>query len=78
MYCLLVKYRQAFNLRDKIGTFPNIEVDSQVIDKSPFAIRPFHVKEDKPIIDQEMQRLVHLGVLKKNMSPYSSSYYADC
>ena len=26
--------------------YPSIEVDLQVIDKSPFLIRPFHVKEE--------------------------------
>ena len=73
VYKLLVEYREAFSHREKIGTCPNIEVDLQVIDKSPFFIRSFHVKEeDKPMIDKEMQRLVHLGILKKDMSPYSS------
>ena len=67
------KYREAFNLRDEIGTCPNIEVDLQIIDRSPFFITLFHVKEeDKPMIDKEMQRSVHLGILKKDMSPYSS------
>ena len=33
VYKLLVKYREAFSLRDEIGTCPNIEVDLQVIDK---------------------------------------------
>ena len=51
---------------------PDIEVDLQVIDKSPLFIRPFHVKEeDKHTIDKEMQRLVHLGILKKDISLYS-------
>ena len=31
---------------DKIGTCPNIEVEIDVIDKSLFFIRPYHVKED--------------------------------
>ena len=39
----------------------------------PFYIRPFHVKEKgKPMIDKVMQRLVHLGILKQDISPYSS------
>ena len=63
-----VKYRGAFSLRDEIVMCPNIVVDLQVIKKSPF-----HVKdEDKTMIEKEMQRLVHLGILKKDMSQYSS------
>ena len=58
---------------------PNIEVDLQDIDKSPFFIRPFHVKEkDKLLIDKEMQRLVHLGILKKEYVTIFFSLYADC
>ena len=51
----------------------NIEVNLQVIDKSLFFIRPFNVKEDgKPMIDKEMQRLVHSGILKQDRTLYSS------
>ena len=32
----LYRYKEAFNLRDEIGTHPNIEVEIKVIDKSPF------------------------------------------
>ena len=35
VYDLLVKNREVFSLRDKNGTCPNIEVDLEVIDKSP-------------------------------------------
>ena len=73
IYDLLFKYRGTFNLRDEIGTCSNIEVDLQVIEKSPSLIRPTHVKrEEKPMTDKEMQRSVHLGILKKDMSPQSS------
>ena len=34
------KYKEAFSLRDKIGTCPNIEVDIDITDKLPFFIRP--------------------------------------
>ena len=61
IYNLLVKYREAFSLRDEVGTCPNIEVDLQGIDKSPFFKRPTHVKENKPMIDKEMQWLIHVG-----------------
>ena len=33
---ILYKYREAFSLRDEIGTCPNIEVKIEVTDKSPF------------------------------------------
>ena len=33
--------REAFSLRDEIGTCPNITVDLQVIDKSSFLLDPF-------------------------------------
>ena len=33
---VLFKYKKAFSLRDEIGTCPNIEVEIDVIDKSPF------------------------------------------
>ena len=79
VYKLLVKYREAFSLRDEIGTCSNIEVDFQVIDKSPFFIRAFHFKkEDKSMIDKEMQRVVHLGILKKRYVTVFFSHYADC
>ena len=38
---MLYKYKEAFILRDKIGTCPNIVVEIDVIDKSPFIIRPY-------------------------------------
>ena len=48
---ILYKYKDAFSLRDEIGTCPNIEVEIDVRDKSPFLIRPYHVKEeDKNIL----------------------------
>ena len=59
------KYMDTFSLRDEIGTCWNIEIDIEITDKTPFFIRPYHVKEeDKKIIDKEMKRLCHLGILK--------------
>ena len=43
---LLYKYKEAFSLRDEIGTCPNTEVEIEVTDKSPFFIRPYHVREE--------------------------------
>ena len=51
----------------------NIEVEIDIMDKSPFFIRPCHVKEeDKKFIDKEMKCLCYLGILKEGFSAYSS------
>ena len=53
---MLFKYIEAFSLRDEIGTCLNIEVEIGVTDKSPFFIRPYHVREeDKAFINKEMK-----------------------
>ena len=53
---MLFNYKEAFSLRDEIGTCPNIEVEINVIDKSPFFIRPYHIREeDKAFIDKKMK-----------------------
>ena len=53
---MLYKYKEAFSLRDEIGTCPNIEVETDVTDRSPIFIRPYHVKEeDKVLIHKEMK-----------------------
>ena len=55
---LIYEYKDTFSLRDEIGTCPNIKVEIDVMDSSPFFIRPFHAKEDdKAILDKEMKRL---------------------
>ena len=70
---MLYKYKEVFILRDKIGTCPNLEVEIEVTDKSPFFIRLHHVREeDKAIIDKEMKRLCYMGILKEGFSAYSS------
>ena len=43
---MLHKYRKAFSLRYEIGTCPNIEVEIDVTDKSPFFIRPYYMREE--------------------------------
>ena len=69
----LFKYRETFSLRDEIGTCPNIEVEIDITDKSPFFIRPYHVREeDKAIIDKEMKKLCYKGILKEGFLAYSS------
>ena len=70
---MLYKYKEAFSLRDKIGTCPNIEVEIEVMDRSPFFIRPYHIREeDKVVIDKNMKRLCDMGILKEGFWAYSS------
>ena len=53
---LLYECKDAFSLRDEIGTCPNIEVEIDITGKTPFFIRPFHAKEeDKAILHKEMK-----------------------
>ena len=55
---MIYKYKDAFSLRDEIGTCPNIEIDLDITDKMPFFIRPYHVREeDKRILEKDMKRL---------------------
>ena len=70
---MLFMYKEAFSLRDEIGSCPNIEVDTDFTDKSPFFIRPYHLREeDKAIIDKEKKSLCYLGILKEGFLAYSS------
>ena len=53
---LLYEYKDAFSLRDEIETQPNIEVEIDIVDKTPFFIRPFHAREeDKAILHRKMK-----------------------
>ena len=63
---IFYKYKDVFSLRDEIGICPNIEVEIDITDKSPFFIRPYHIKEEyKNILDREPKRLCYLGILKE-------------
>ena len=63
---MINEYKDAFSLRDQIGTCPNIEIVIDVTDRKPFFITPYHIREeDKRILDKEMNRLCYLGILNK-------------
>ena len=62
---MLYKYKDAFSLRDEIGTCLKTEVEIDVTDKSPFFISLYHVKEEDKILGNEMKRLCYLGILKE-------------
>ena len=69
---MLIKYRDAFSLRDEIGECPNLKADIKIIDESPFFVRPFPISEkDKPFMDEQMERLVSLGILSTNSTSHT-------
>ena len=66
---LIFEYKDVFSLRDEIGTCPNIKMEIDITDSSPFYIRPFHAREeDKAMLDKEIKRLCYLGILKEGFS----------
>ena len=73
---ILKDYRDAFSLRDEIGECPNIRIDIDVIDDSPFFVRPFPIsEEDKPIMDWQMKRMVSLGIIKQGATSHTSPVF---
>ena len=73
LYKVLLKYEEAFSLRDEIGLCPNMEIELEFNDDTPFFIRPFPIKEsEKEVVDKEMKKGCLLGILKKGMSSYIS------
>ena len=70
---IIKEHKQAFSLRDEIGKCPDIKIDIDVIDDSPFFVRPFPIhEEDKPVMDKYMAKLVSLGILSKNNTTHTS------
>ena len=73
---LLMKVEQftdVFSLRDEIGTCPFIEVHLKLKDETPFFVRPYPMREkQKKVIQKEMDRLEHLGIIHKGLTNYSS------
>ena len=67
------QFTDVFSLRDEIGTYPFIEVHLKLKDKTPFFVRPYPMKEEqKKVIQKEMDRLEHLGIIRKGLTSYSS------
>ena len=63
-----------FSLRDEIGTCPFIKVHVKLKDETPFFVRPYPMREEqKKVIQKEMDRLEHLGIIRKGLTGYSSS-----
>ena len=50
-------YKEAFSLRDEIGLCPNMEIELELNDETPFFIRPFPIKKsEKDVVDKEMRK----------------------
>ena len=70
---MIHKHKKAFSLRDEIGECPNLKVTIDVVDDSPFFVRPFPISEaNKPIMDRQMNRLVELGILSRASTSHTS------
>ena len=67
------QFTDVFSLRDEIGTCPFIEVHLKLKDETPFFVRPYPMREEqKKVIQKEMDRLKHLGIIHKGLTGYSS------
>ena len=67
------QFTDVFSLRDEIGTCPFIEVHLKLKDEIPFFVRPYPMREEqKKVIQKEMDRLKHLGIICKGLPAYSS------
>ena len=67
------QFTDIFSLRDKIGTCPFIEVHLKLKDETPFFVRQYPMREEqKKVIQKEMDRLKHLGIIRKGLTGYSS------
>ena len=70
---IIKTHKKAFSLADEIGKCPKIKIDIDVLDDSPFFVRPFPIhEEDKPLMDKHMAKLVSLGILTKNNTTHTS------
>ena len=60
------QFTDIFSLRDEIGTCPFIEVHLKLEDETPFFGRLYPMREEqKKVIQREMDRLEHLGIIQK-------------
>ena len=67
------QFTDIFSLRDEIGTCPFVEVHLKLKDETPFFVRQYPMRqEQKKVIQKEMDRLEHLGIIQKGLTGYSS------
>ena len=63
------QFTDVFSLKNEVGTCPFIEVYLKLKDKTPFFVRPYPMKEEqKKVIQKEMNRLEHLGIIHKGLT----------
>ena len=66
-------FHDVFSLRDEIGTCPFIEVHLKLKDETPSFVQPYPMREEQEkVIQKEMERLKHLGIIRKGLTDYSS------
>ena len=66
-------FHDIFSLRDEIGTCPFIEVHLKLKDETPFFVHPYPMREEqKKVIQKEIDRLEHLGIIQRGLTSYSS------
>ena len=69
-------FHDIFILRDEIGTCPFIEVHLKLKDETPFFVCPYPMREEqKKVIQKEMDRLEHLGIIQKGLTSYGSPVF---
>ena len=57
-------FPDVFSLRDEIGMCLFIEVHLQLKDETPFFVRSYPLREEQnKVIQKEMDRLEHLGII---------------
>ena len=67
------QFTDVFSLRDEIGICPFIQVHLKLKDETPFFVRPYPMREEqKKVIQKEMDRLEHLGIICKGLTDHSS------
>jgi uncharacterized short protein YbdD (DUF466 family) len=70
---ILQENRQAFSLYGELSSCPNFEANIELSNEDPFFIRPYFATEsDKKIIEQELSKLVKLGILGIGHQAYTS------
>ena len=69
---LLYQYKDVFSLRDEIGLCPNIEIEIDVTDKSPFLLDLFMPMRTTKQFWTRNEAIVLFGYLKEGFSAYSS------
>ena len=66
-------FHYIFSFRNEIGMCPFIEVHLKLKDVTPFFIHPNPMREErKKVIQKEMGRLEHLGIIQKGLTSYRS------